>query len=81
MKALCTSYTQTDKGLVLRNNWVDSLGEDYLKEFLSKYINSLDELNYCVKSTLLKLESKGYSEVLEGKMDLDNVVIHIRIVS
>lgn len=32
MKALCTSYTQTDKGLVLRNNWVDDIKEQ-LEDF------------------------------------------------
>ena len=36
MKAICTSYTKTDKGLVLRNNWIETLEEEYLEMF---YIN------------------------------------------
>ena len=82
MKAICTSYNKTDKGLVLRNNWVDEVGmvEYELKEYLSNYFENTEELIYVVKSSLLKVEGKGYSEVIEGKMSLDNVVIHIRIV-
>ena len=82
MKAICTSYNKTDKGLVLRNNWVDEVGmvEYELKEYLSNYFENTEELIYVVKSSLLKVEDKGYSEVIEGKMSLDNVVIHIRIV-
>ena len=82
MKAICTSYNKTDKGLVLRNNWVDEVGmvEYELKEYLSNYFENLEELIYVVKSSLLKVKNKGYSEVIEGNMSLDNVVIHIRIV-
>ena len=82
MKAICTSYNKTDKGLVLRNNWVDEVGmvEYELKEYLSNYFENTEALIYVVKSSLLKVEGKGYSEVIEGKMSLDNVVIHIRIV-
>lgn len=83
MKAICTSYNKTDKGLVLRNNWIDEVGmtEYELKEYLSNYFESLEELIYVAKSSLLKIKNKGYSEIIEGNMSLDNVVIHIRIVN
>lgn len=83
MKAICTSYTQTDKGLVLRSSWIDNIGMlgHELKEFLATYFLNPEELEYVVKSTMLKMETKGYSEILEGKMSLDNVVIHIRIIA
>ena len=82
MKAICTSYNKTDKGLVLRNNWIDEVGmvEYELKEYLSNYFRNIEELIYVVKSSLLKVENKGYSEVIKGERSLDNVVIHIRIV-
>lgn len=82
MKAICTSYNKTNKGLVLRNNWIDEVGmvEYELKEYLSNYFRNIEELIYVVKSSLLKVENKGYSEVIKGEGSLDNVVIHIRIV-
>lgn len=82
MKAICTSYNKTNKGLVLRNNWIDEVGmvEYELKEYLSNYFRNIEELIYVVKSSLLKVENKGYSEVIKGERSLDNVVIHIRIV-
>lgn len=83
MKAICTSYNKTDKGLILRNSWVDEIGmtEYELKEYLSNYFENLEELIYVVKSSLLKIKNKGYSEIIEGNMSLDNVVIHIRIIN
>ena len=82
MKAICTSYNKTNEGLVLRNNWIDEVGmvEYELKEYLSNYFINIEELIYVVKSSLLKVENKGYSEVIKGERSLDNVVIHIRIV-
>ena len=82
MKAICTRYNKTNKGLVLRNNWIDEVGmvEYELKEYLSNYFRNIEELIYVVKSSLLKVENKGYSEVIKGERSLDNVVIHIRIV-
>lgn len=70
MKTICTSYTKTDKGLVLRNNWIDViLDEDHLKDYLSIF-------GIEVPKKKLKI-----SDILEGEMDLENVVIHIRILS
>lgn len=79
MKALCTSYNQTAKGLVLRNNWVEDI-RDQLEDFLSKYIEG-DELKYQTNYVLVTLQQKNHSYIIEGKMELDNVVIHIRIIN
>lgn len=79
MKALCTSYKQTAKGLVLRNNWVEDI-KDQLEDFLSKFIEE-EELNYQLRVIPELLQYKNHSHIIEGKMDLENVVIHIRIIN
>ena len=81
MKAICTSYNKTDKGLVLRNNWVDTLEEQYLEDFLSKFIKDKSELHYQINATKHALRQRGITPIIEGEMDLDNVVIHIRIIN
>lgn len=83
MKAICTSYTETDKGLVLRNNWVDNIDNLFdLQEFLSKFVEE-EALSY-VMGSIGRARNRGefeISSIIEGKMDLDNVVIHIRIIA
>ena len=81
MKAICTSYNKTDKGLVLRNNWVDTLQEEYVEEFLSKFLTDKIELEYQINATKHALKRNRITTIIEGEMDLDNVVIHIRFVS
>lgn len=69
---ICTSYTETEKGLVLRNNWVEPCVSDENLKFLIKKYNLPNDFPYPIKGSI--------SDILCGKMDLENVVIHIRIV-
>ena len=83
MKAICTSYNKTDKGLVLRNNWIDEIVNiEYLKEFLGKFID-VEQTEYITESIKRSKEKDIFrvSHIIEGKMELDNVVIHIRIIN
>jgi hypothetical protein len=69
---ICSSYTESEYGLVLRNNWVEAAFTDQ------------DVLN-CVEKWKLtsdfRYPAKGsISNILTGKMEIDNVVIHVRIV-
>ena len=83
MKAICTSYNKTDKGLVLRNNWIDEIiNIEHLNEFLSKFID-IKSTEYITESIKRSKENDVFriSHIIEGKMDLDNVVIHIRIIN
>ena len=83
MKAICTSYNKTDKGLVLRSNWIDEIVNiEHLKEFLSKFID-VKQTEYITKSIKRSKENNFFrvSDIIEGKMELDNVVIHIRIIN
>lgn len=68
MKTLiCTSYTKTEKGLVLRNNWTEAFSQDTLDNWLIAYSSYLDR--------------DKISKVYEGTMDLENVVVHVRVVN
>ncbi len=78
MKAFITTYNKTDKGLVLRNNFINELMEYDLKEFLMDYNLTLDELNYQVNSIKNSLEKRGYSSIIEAEKEF---VYHIRFVS
>lgn len=69
---ICTSYTETEQGLVLRNNWIESVFDnDYMLELVEKWQLPSD-FKYPAKNSI--------SNVLEGKMGIDNLVIHVRIV-
>lgn len=68
MKTLiCTSYNKTDKGLVLRNNWTESFSDNSLKNWGIVYSSYLDR--------------GSISKVYEGTMDLENVVVNVRIIT
>ena len=79
MKAICTSYTKTDKGLVLRNNWIETLEEEYLEMFLYKFLKDKSNLEFEVRTVKLFIKAKKISNIIEGETELDNVIIHIRI--
>ena len=79
MKAICTSYTKTDKGLVLRNNWIETLEEEYLEMFLSKFLKDKSNLEFEVRTVKLFIKAKKIPNIIEGETELDNVIIHIRI--
>ena len=69
---LCSSYNVTSKGLLLRNNFINTCpDESLLLELLEKW--SISEIS--------PYPFPSISEILEGKSaDLDDVVIHVRIV-
>jgi hypothetical protein len=69
---ICTSYTETEQGLVLRNNWIEAVLDDkYMLELIEKWQLPND----------FKYPSKGsISNIIHGKMDVDKVIIHVRIV-
>lgn len=77
MKALITAYNKTEAGLILRGNFVQEVMSYDLKDFLSGYNISLEELNWKVKEVERGIEDKGYSNILE----FDNVfVVHLRFI-
>ena len=83
MKALCTTYTKTNKGLLLRNNWIDEIRDFFhLNDYLRNYLER-EETDYNTDSIKQKTEKKEFilSNIIEGQTELDNVVIHIRISS
>lgn len=69
---ICTSYTETEQGLVLRNNWIEAaLNDKYMLELIEKW-QLPNDFKYPAKGSI--------SSILHGKMDIDKVVIHVRIV-
>jgi hypothetical protein len=69
---ICTSYNQTENGLVLRNNWTEeSITDEKLVELINKWQLPNDFKYPSINSV---------SKILEGKMELDNVVVHVRII-
>jgi len=64
-KLICTSYNNTENGLVLRNNWI----EEYSIESLNKW----NILEYKISP------ETGLSHILKGIMEIPNVIIHVRI--
>ena len=69
---ICTSYNETEQGLVLRNNWIEeAYNDDSLNEIIKKW-QLPDDFKYLPKNCI--------SNILEGKMELDNVIIHVIIV-
>lgn len=75
MKAFITTYNKTDKGLVLRNNFVKELLEYNLKAFLIDYNLILEELNYQEGAIKNSIKQRGYSSIIEGEKEF---VYHIR---
>lgn len=70
---ICTSYTEVEQGLVLRNNWIEAVLDDkYMLELIEKW-QLPNDFKYPAKGSI--------SSILHGKMDIDKVVIHVRIVS
>jgi hypothetical protein len=77
-QVICTSYNETKKGLVLRQNWIQTFensndnSEDFqLIEFLNRFRIPTD-FKYPSRNSI--------TDVLTGRMDLDGVVLHVRIV-
>ena len=69
---ICTSYNETEQGLVLRNNWVEiASNNESLNEIIKKW-QLPDDFRYPSRNSI--------SNILTGKMELDNVVIHVRII-
>lgn len=69
---ICTSYNETEQGLVLRDNWIEkAYNDDSLIEIIKKW-QLLDDFEYPSRNSI--------SNILEGKMELDNVIIHARII-
>jgi len=69
---ICSSYTETEQGSVLRNNWIEAVMDDNrMLELIEKW-QLPNDFRYPGKGSI--------SDVLEGKMDIDNVIIHVRIV-
>ena len=69
---ICTSYNETEQGLVLRNNWIEeAYNDDSLNEIIKKW-QLPDDFRYPSRNSI--------SNILTGKMELDNVVIHVRII-
>lgn len=75
MKAFITTYNKTDKGLVLRNNFVNEFADYYLKEFLMDYYDDLEILEYQVNSVEVGIKGRGYSSIIEAEKEF---VYHIR---
>ena len=69
---ICTSYNETEQGLVLRNNWMEvAPTEKDLLERMEQW-NLPDDFTYPALNSV--------SSILEGEMELPNVKIHVRIV-
>lgn len=71
LKLICTSYTETEQGLVLRNNWIED-------------VHSYEHLTTLIENWKLPIKigdsiKTPISDIIEGKMSIQNVKIHIRI--
>lgn len=70
-KLICTSYNKEENKLVLRNNWTEEVeNENHLMEILKKW-KIKNDFKYPSKNSI--------SEILEGEMNVPNIVIHVRI--
>jgi len=69
---ICTSYNETEQGLVLRNNWTEPVLDDVDLSAIIRRWELPDDFTYPTKGSI--------SSILQGKMDMDNVIIHVRIV-
>ncbi len=79
MRAICTTYNKTDKGLILRNNYLQDLEEYNLKGFLSSFVTEKD-LEYSVNAVLHSIKRGKVSTIVEGITN-EGFVIHIRFIS
>lgn len=70
-KLLCTSYNKIGDTLQLRNNWIEERKND--KQLLN-YLN-----NHNLPNDFKYLRKGEITDILEGEMDLPNVVLHVRI--
>ena len=75
---ISTTYNVTENGLVLRQNWVDNFEDQsnlsadvQLSDYLNKYGIPLD-FRYPSKNSV--------SDIMSGVSELENVIIHVRIV-
>ena len=68
---ICTSYNETEQGLVLRNNWIEeNVSPSYLQDLLGKW-----------QITDFQFQKNGsISKIYVGKMELDKVELHVRVV-
>jgi len=69
---VCTSYNETEQGLVLRNSWIEAVINDQFMLELVKKWQLPDDFKYPSKGSI--------SNVLEGRMQLEGVVIHVRMI-
>ncbi len=68
---ICTSYNETEQGLVLRNNWIEeNVTPSYFQDLLGKW--QITDYQFQIGGTI--------SKIYIGKMELDKVVLHIRVV-
>jgi hypothetical protein len=79
MRAIITTYTKTDNGLILRNNYLQDLEEYNLKGFLSSFVTEKD-LEYSVNAVLHSIKRGKVSTIVEGITN-EGFVIHIRFIS
>ena len=71
---ICTSYNETKEGLVLRNNWIETVNNDeQLLELVQKW-------NLPLPEDFKNFSKNTISNILEGKMVLYSIPIHVRIV-
>ena len=70
---ICTSYTETEQGLVLRNNWIETIfNYKDMYTFINRY-ELLDNFEYP--------DLHSISKILIGKLpNIDNTVLHVRII-
>lgn len=69
---ICTSYNETKQGLVLRNNWIETVENDEKLIEIIKCWELPNDFKYPARNSI--------SNILHGKMKIDSVVIHIRII-
>ena len=69
---ICSSYNKTEHGLILRANWSEVVLDDrHMLELIKKW-QLPNDFKYPSKMTI--------SDILQGKMDVDDVIIHVRII-
>jgi len=62
---ICTTYNETEQGLVLRNNWTEAaFDDDYILDLVEKWHLPKD-FQYPGKGSI--------SNILCGRMDIENV--------
>lgn len=81
MVAIITLYKESNEGegLILKNNYVKELMEYDLKEFLSDYTNSKEDLEYHHSSIKESIKFRSYSNIIEGR-NSNGDITHLRII-